>query len=125
HEVLQLIGEDRGAVAVGEVALLTAPPRDRVDDPVDHLADTGLARRGAELAAEIFGGDDVRGGHRPERRDLDGLLFEDVPALTGYHRIAALPPDRVVRVDPVLGEEALEAEAVGLRLVVVLDRLRR
>ena len=61
----------------GEVALGFGPGRDRVDDPVNELADGGLALRGAEVAAEVLADHDVGGELAPEVGDLDVLLLED------------------------------------------------
>ena len=60
-----------------EVVLRLRPGGDRVDDPIDQLADARLALRRAEVAAEVLADDDVRGELAPEVRDLDVLLLED------------------------------------------------
>ncbi len=98
----------------GEVALGLGPGRDRVDDPVDELADAGLALRGVEVAAEVLADHDVGGELRPERRDLDVLLLEDALAALGADAGGpVLPRDLVVGMDPGRRPAALERQALG------------
>src|SRR5438093_3245944 len=111
HQVLELVGE---RVAIGfarEVTRRETGPRDRVDHAVDHLLDAPLPRLGAELPAEVLRGHDVGRGLRPELRDLDPPLLEDVPAFPWDHRVTKLPLDLVVGVDPLAGEPALDPQA--------------
>ena len=77
-----------------------------------------LALGGAEVAAEVLGGDDVGGHLRPELGHLDVLLLEDLlPLLVRDRGVAQLPLDGVEGVDPGRREVALEVEAPrrGLR----------
>ena len=76
EDVLQLVVERLGLVVVDEVAALPAPRRDRVDDPVDDLAQRRLPLRRAERAPEVLLGDDVGGVDRPGHRELDAELLE-------------------------------------------------
>ena len=101
EDVLELVAERGGLVVVDEVAVADAPVGDRVDDPVDDLAQRPLALGRAERAAEVLLGDDVRGVQRPGRRELDVGLEEGVAAVFEVRdaRVAALPLDRVVRID--------------------------
>ena len=111
HEVLELVGE---RVAVGlarEIAALEAGACDGVDHPVDHLLHAPFTDRRAELAAEVLGRHDVRGGLRPELGYFDALLLEDVAALSGDHRVAKLPLDLVIRVNALAREAATEPKA--------------
>src|SRR3712207_2124445 len=59
-----------------EVAALAAPVGDGARDAGDHLLDRALARRRAELAAEVLLGHDVGRVLRPGRGELDALLLE-------------------------------------------------
>ena len=113
EHVLQLGGE-RGALGVvGEVAALGSPAGDRVDHPVDDLAQRRLAAVGAERAAEVLLGDDVAGVERPVGRELDRRLLERHRAgeRVGDAGVAALPHHLVVRIDPRRREEAADADA--------------
>src|ERR671923_2897002 len=78
-------------VLVGEVAALTSPAGDRVDDAADHLLDARLALGRAHAPAEVLLRDDVRGRLRPELGELDALLLEDGLVLAGDERVADLP----------------------------------
>ena len=99
QQVLELGVERVGLVAVGEVAVLAAPRRDRVDDARDHLAHRALALRRSERPAEVLLRDDVRRRRRPEDRELHLALLEGGPVLAGDEGVAHLPLDLVVRVD--------------------------
>ena len=76
-QVRQLRLESGEVLVAREVVLGLRPGRDRVDDPVDELADAGLALRGAEVAAEVLADHDVGRELAPEVGDLDVLLLED------------------------------------------------
>ena len=106
-----------------EVALGLGPGRDRVDDPVDQLADGGLALRRAEVAAEVLADHDVGGELAPEVGDLDVLLLEDgLAGLVGDAGGPVLPGDLVVGMDARAGPAALEGEAAGRGAVRGLAR---
>ena len=68
--------ERLGLVVVGEVAALAAPGGDRVDDPVDHLAQRVLALGRPERAPEVLLGDDVGGVQRPADGNSTPSLLE-------------------------------------------------
>ena len=72
---------------------VAAPAADRGDDAADHLAHAPLALGGAEAAAEVLLGDDVRRRLRPELRELDALLVEGRLVLARDERVAHLPFD--------------------------------
>src|SRR5213078_3080315 len=74
QERLQLGLEGLRLRLVGEVAALAPPGADRVDDTADHLLDALLALGRGHAAAEVLLRDDVRGGLRPELRELDAVL---------------------------------------------------
>ena len=103
-------------VLVGrEVVLGLGPGRDRVDDPVDELADARLALRRADVAAEVLADHDVGRELAPEAGDLDVLLLEDELArLVADARVPELPRDLVVGMDARAGPAALEVEAGDL-----------
>ena len=61
----------------GEVAVVQAPVGDGVDDAMDQFGDAAFALGRAQLAVEIFAGDDVGGGLRPVGGDFDVALLED------------------------------------------------
>ena len=75
-QVLQLVAERLCLLVVDEVAVLHAPLADRVDDPVDDLAQRRLPLRGAEGPAEVLLGEDVRGVDAPGRGHLHAELLE-------------------------------------------------
>jgi hypothetical protein len=102
----ELVLEGVAVLDAGEVAASTAPVGDRARDARDHLLDGALARRRAELAAEVLLRDDVRRVLRPGDRELDvGLLERDAVAVADA-RVAHLPLDGVERVHPLLREQA-------------------
>ncbi len=112
EDVLQFVGEGGGLILVGEVAALTTPQRDRVDDTVDDLTDRGLALGGSEGAAEVLLGDDVGGVHRPRDGELDIELLEGDRAVlpVGDASVATLPDHLVVGVNPRRTEQPLDAD---------------
>ena len=117
EEVLELGVVGVGLVLVDEVAALEAPLGDRVGDAVDHLAQRRLALGGAGGAAEVLLGDDVGGVQRPRGGELHAELLEGdrpVPEV-GDPRVAVLPRQLVVGVDPFGGEVAADADAGLLR----------
>jgi hypothetical protein len=122
----QLVLEDLAVGRGGEVAVLLARLAVAAHDPVDELAQAGLAGVAAGGAAEVLRGHDVGRVDRPEVRELDAALLEvdrPIPPV-GHHHVAALPGDLVVRmyagggvntldVHPTLAPGALGAD--GLR----------
>src|SRR2546428_8824642 len=98
-----------------EVGALDPPRGDPVDHTVDHLLHAPLALRRGELPAEILRRDHVRRGRRPELGYFDASLLEDVAALARDHRIAQLPFDLVVGVHALVGEIALQTQALAWR----------
>ena len=86
------------SVVVDEVAVLHAPLGDRVDDPVDDLAQRRLALGRPERPAEVLLGEDVRRVHAPGGGHLDAELLEGDRAgpVVGDARVAPLPGDLVV-----------------------------
>src|SRR6185436_18780238 len=124
EQVRELRLEGLGLARIGEVALLVAPPADLLDDPVEQLADAGLAPRRAQLAAEVLRRDDVGRKLRPGLRDLDVVLLEDLlAALALDPRGAPLPGHLVVGVDPRTGEVTPQREAGAGVLRGSVDRL--
>ena len=90
------------SLVVDEVAVAHAPVGDRVGDAVDRPGAATTRARGAERAAEVLLGDDVRGVLRPRGRELDVGLEEGVAAVLEVRDagVAPLPLDGVVRVGP-------------------------
>ena len=91
-----------------EVAALATPAGDRAGDPGDHLLDGGLALIAAELAAEVFLGDDVGRVLRPRPGELDSALFEGRVRRIADHGVTELPLDLVEGVLPFPGQPALD-----------------
>src|SRR5207248_3297089 len=81
QDVDELVGEDAGLLLRGKVAVLQAPPADRVHDPPDELADARLALRRVERTPEVLLRDDVRGVLGPALGELNAALLEGVAAL--------------------------------------------
>ena len=92
--------EGLGVLVGGEVAPLAPPAGDRAGDAADHLLDRALARRVADLPAEVLLGDDVRGVLRPALGELDVLLLEGDAVAVADARVAQLPLDGVERMRP-------------------------
>src|SRR5487761_1601960 len=87
------------------------PCCERVDDPIDDLADACFALGGVGTAAEILLGDDVDRQLGPRAGDLDILLLEDDLAfLAGDPGSAPLPLNQVEGMAARRREEAFEAE---------------
>ena len=98
--------------ARAEVAAGHAPVANGLSDASDQGADTALALGRADLAVQIFAGDNVGRRHRPVLGDLDIFLLEDDAALrVGDLRQAQFPLELVVRRDAGSGEVALESQA--------------
>ena len=115
----ELLGPVVGVLVSGEVATFAAPPGQRLHDPVDDLADAGLALWAARAAAEVLLGDDVDGQLGPGAWNLYVFLLEDdLTLLAGDRRRPALPLDQVVRVAVRRREVALEPKP-DLRLVSI------
>src|SRR5581483_6118899 len=71
---------------------------DRVHHAMDELLDAGFSFRSAQLAVEIFAGDDVSRRLRPEPGRLDVPLLEDhCPFVITDRGCAALPLDLIIR----------------------------
>ena len=105
--------ERREILACGEVVPRLRPAGDRVHDPIDQLADAGLAARRTDVAAEVLADDDVGGELAPERRDLDVLLLEDgLAGLIADVGGPDLPRDLVIRMDTRASPAAGEREAL-------------
>ena len=121
HQVGELVAERLAVLGCGEVAVVGAPPGDRVDDSGDELPDAVLAIGGARVPAEVLVGDDVGRLLGPALRDLDAFLPEDGFAVRVLDRgRAGLPFDAVVdraRRD-VPGERPGEGESGRLRRAV-------
>jgi hypothetical protein len=117
EDVAQLLAERGLLLGVDEVAALPAPRRDRVDHPVDDLAQRRLAPRRAEGPPEVLLGDDVRRVDRPRHRELHPELLEGDRAVLPVRdpRVAPLPHDLVVGVDPGRGEQSAETDAEPFR----------
>ena len=114
EEMGELGEEDVGVFLRGEVAVAHAPVADGLGYAGDEVADTLLALGRADLAMEIFGGDDVGRGDGPVGGDFDGLLLEDEAAFEVLDDgVAELPGEFVEGVDAGLGEVAREVEARG------------
>src|SRR5207237_6780613 len=108
-----------------EIAAFASPSGHRPDDASDQLTNARLAVGGAEVAAEVFGYDDVRGHLRPELRHLDVSLFEDdFSALIGDDGGAELPFAGVEHVDARFRIEAVDGDAAGLRFFLCFWRFR-
>jgi hypothetical protein len=116
-DVFELVGEGPGLLGVVEVAVLQAPFGDGVDHPVDDLAERGLALVGPRSAPEVLLGQDVGGVQGPGGGDLDGELLEGHGAVSvvGDARVAPLPDDLVVGMDPIGGEVTPDADGGPLR----------
>ena len=118
----QLLGEGLGLLVVGEVAAREAVVADRVDHPVDDLAQAALAARVVHAVAEVLRGDDAHRRVGPVERELAVVLPEDLalgPAVArGLHDdgLARTPRHLVVGMRPRTGEPARDRErAVGHR----------
>ncbi len=125
EEVDKLVVEDGCVFGRGEVAAVEAPVADGFCNAADEMADAGLALGGADLAVEVFAGDDVGRGHGPVDGDLDILLLEDgLAASVGDGGGAGLPLELVVGRDSGAGEEAREAQGCGggLEMAGVMNR---
>ena len=115
QDVGELVLEHLGLLGVGEVAALAAPAGDGAGDAADHLLDRALARRVADLPAEVLLGDDVGRILRPVRGELDVLLLERHAIAVADARVAQLPVDGVERMQAGRGEEARDFERAGGR----------
>ena len=82
----------------GEVAVRQTPVRDGVHHAMHQLADAALALGRAQLAVEVFAGDDVGGRLRPVDRNVDVALFENHRAfVVADGGSSGFPLDLVVR----------------------------
>lgn len=102
QDVLQLVVERIGLGLVGEVAAFDAPGGDGVGHAIDDLLERPLALGKAQRAAEVLLRHDVGGIERPVGGELDAQLLERNRAVlpVGDPRVATLPLDLVVRVNP-------------------------
>src|SRR6204780_2723210 len=122
--VPELVAEDLGVLFGGKVALLPAGLLVLADDPVHKLLEAPPALRRADRAAEVLGGHDVGGVHRPEVGELDAMLLEvdrAVPPVR-HDDIPAFPGDLVVGVHARRGVDApdLEPAATAPRVLLPL-----
>ena len=101
-----------GLALVDEVAVAQAPLGDGVGHAVGDLLERPLALGGAERAAEVLLGDDVRGVERPVDRELDIDLLEGHRAVAVVRDagVAPLPLHQVVGVHAFGGEAAANAD---------------
>src|SRR6202035_5276467 len=88
-----------------------------VHDAVGHLLQGGLALSGSRSPAEILLGEDVGGVQAPGGGDLDVELLEGdtAVAVVGDARVAPLPHELVVGMDPFGGEVPPNADSGPLR----------
>src|SRR5665648_1078688 len=88
------------------------------DDAVYELLEAPLPDWGADRPAEVLGRDDGARVHRPRRRELHALLFEDgLPGPpVGLHDVAAFPLDVVVGVRARRREDPFDRQARLARL---------
>src|SRR5262249_57905473 len=114
EDELELGLEALGLFLGGEVAALSAPAGDRVDDAADHLLDARLALGRGHAAAEVLLGDDVGRRLAPELRELDALLLEGRLVLAGDEGIAQLPFELLEGVASRDREVALDGRSRGL-----------
>ena len=126
EHVLQLVGERGCLGVVGEVAALDPPAGDRVDHPVDDLAERRLALSAPSVPRKYFwatmlvafcdqsAGNSTSAARRPPCRRA-----------VGDASVATLPEHLVVRVDPLRGEQPADADAMrpGLERSVVSTSL--
>jgi hypothetical protein len=97
RQVGQFGTEVFGIVERGEIAVVDAPLRDRVHDPMDDLRDAAFPLRRSHASMKILAGDDVGGRLRPVGRDLNVLLFKnDGPFVVADRSRALLPAHFVV-----------------------------
>ena len=97
RQVGQLGTEVFGIVERGEIAVVDAPLRDRVHDPMNDLRDAAFPLRRSHASMKILAGDDVGGRLRPVGRDLNVLLFKDEgPFVVADRSRAPLPAQFVV-----------------------------
>jgi hypothetical protein len=120
QQVGQFIGKCSRALIACEVALLTAPAGDRVDDAPDQLLEARLALGRTNRAAEVLLHDHVRRHLRPRLGELDAFLLEHHRAVgAGDGRIALLPFDGIEWIDPLLGEVTLDLQPRPLGLLLM------
>src|SRR5438874_11896161 len=114
EDELELGLEGLGLFLGREVAAVSAPAGDRVDDAADHLLDAALALGRGHAAAEVLLGDDVRRRLAPELGELDALLLESRLVLAGDEGVAQLPLELLERVAARDREVALDGRSRGL-----------
>jgi hypothetical protein len=119
EDELQLRLESLCLLLGREVAAVTAPATDRLDDAPDHLLDARLALGRGHAAAEVLLGDDVGRRLRPELGELDALLLESRLVLAGDERVAQLPFELLERIPPRNREIAPDCSG----LLLVSDRV--
>ncbi len=113
--IRELVLEDFGVLAGGEVTVLA--PGCHVDayHPVDELPQAVLTFRPAQRAAEVLGGHDVGRVDRPEVGELHAALLEvdgPVPPV-GHDDITALPGDLVIRMDARASMDTAHGESLA------------
>src|SRR5208282_1010338 len=114
EDVDELVVESGSVFGRLEVALGQSPVANGFGDPGDERADSGFALGRADLAVQVFRGDDVGRGHRPVFGNFDVFLLEDHIALrVGDLSETEIPFEFVVGRDAGLGEEAAEGETGG------------
>src|ERR1700689_3087916 len=114
--VPELVAEDLGVLFGGKVALLPAGLLVLADDPVHKLLEAPPALRRADRAAEVLGGHDVGGVHRPEVGELDAMLLEvdrAVPPVR-HNDVPAFPGDLVVGVHARRGVNAADLDPAAV-----------
>src|SRR5436309_16143484 len=111
----ELIVESCAVFGIAEIALAQTPVADSIGDAANELAYASFALWRADLAMQIFAGNNVGCRHRPVFRDLDVFLLEDDSALrVGDLREPLFPFDLVVGRDASFREEAPDGQARGL-----------
>ena len=108
--------EDLGVVVRGEVAVFLARGGVGLHDAIDQRPQAVLPLIGAERTTEVLRGDDRGRVDAPAGRELHALLLEDGLAglPVGLDDVATLPLHLVVGVHPLLGEDPLDDEPLGV-----------
>ena len=97
HKVRQFVTEILAILFAGEVSIVDAPVRNRIDDAVHQVSHAAFAFRRARLAMEILAGDNIRGGLRPVHRHFNVALFKyNFAFAIAYGRVTRLPQHFVI-----------------------------